>query len=120
MTGTPRNNGQIVEGNSVWFDAAVHGPQKFKENDVVRIRCSSPIQLSSGTIPAHTVFEAKVAVYDNRFHFLVNKIESLELVGKNYGEDNSEGMPIKRENRLGSSYLLSDGVGLRFMIVSKI
>jgi len=112
-TGTTGNNGGKADNSLQFFDAKVHGTQKFQHNEVVEFRTGSAIKLGSQEIPPNVVFSAKANVFDGKVHFIVKSINNVATSAENYS-NNSPGLILTPDMKLGSDYLMSDGVVLKF------
>lgn len=98
-----------------YFEAKVHGSQKFSDNQEVLFRTSTEIVVKGKVIPANYVFRAKANVFDGKFHFIVKSIDSILIHGQNYS-NSTPGMLIGSEAQFNDGYLISDGMTLKFGI----
>lgn len=112
-TGTTGNVTGKGENNLQFFDAKVHGTQKFQHNEVVEFRTSTAIKLGSQEIPPNVVFSAKANVFDGKVHFIVKSINNVSTSAENYS-NTLPGLTLTPDMKLGSGYLMSDGVVLKF------
>lgn len=113
---TTVNSATVKSENTIqYFDAKVHRTQKFQDNDVVEFRTSSPVKLGANEIPANYVFTAKANVFDGKVHFIVKNINNVAANVENF-TNNSPGLPISNEMKLGSAFLISDGLTVKFGI----
>lgn len=98
-----------------YFEAKVHGSQKFSDDQEVLFRTSTEIVVKGKVIPANYVFRAKANVFDGKFHFIVKSIDSISIHGQNYS-NSTPGMLIGSEAQFNDGYLISDGMTLKFGI----
>lgn len=102
-----------TETNLVFFEAKVHGSQKFNDNQSVTFRTSNAVTIGSKTLPQNYVFNTKANVFDGKVHFVLKDIDSAPVNGENYASD-QPGQAITSEMKLGSSYMVSDGMMVKF------
>lgn len=96
-----------------FFEAKVHGSQKFNDNQEVLFRTSKPVNIQGKTVPENFVFKAKANVFDGKVSFIIKSINDLQVNGENY-YNNNPGIPITSDLKLGPDYVLSDGAVMRF------
>lgn len=96
-----------------FFEAKVHGSQKFNDNQEVLFRTAKPVTIQGKTVPENFVFKAKANVFDGKVSFVLKSINDLQVSGENY-HNNHPGIPITSELKLGTDYILSDGAVMRF------
>lgn len=96
-----------------YFEARVHGSQKFSDNQEVLFRTTQEIIINGKVIPTNYVFSAKANVFDGKFHFVIKKIDNIVIEGQNY-INTSPGMPISPESKFNDAYIVSDGMPLKF------
>jgi len=115
------NGGKIGGGSfdntpTDFFNVKVHNTQPVKNDGVIYLRTTDEVMLSGNVIPANTVFQSKVAVFDGKINFIVDKIGSVSVAGiKNYSAfDKKQGMLIEDRFYQGGNLVLSDGEKLLF------
>jgi hypothetical protein len=101
-----------------YFQAKIHGAQKFKNDDEVTLRTAQETVINGTTVPANLTFKAKVNIFDERIHFIVKKINDVSLKAENYSNGET-GVSISKDIILKEGYLMSDGVDVRFGFSSK-
>lgn len=112
-------NNNSANAGLTFFEAKVHGSQKFIDNGMVEFRLAKPYKLEGKDLPENLVFKTKVNVFDGKVHFVLNSIDKLtNIKGENY-DQGKEGKVISKEMLLGAdSYLISDGQLMTFGVKS--